>query len=108
DWGDHGAGLAVLEKYSSALAVRHTDVAPERLKSVPSPWARLLLFEQALYSELHPVHHKIVSEWRGLLGVVALDQYLKLGLEAAPVDVGSGRGAIRDLLLMAPGDDAAG
>lgn len=106
DFGPHGGGLAVLAKYSAALLVAHDDVPTERMKSVPSPWARLLLFEQALFSDRHPAHRRIVQEWRGLLGCIGLARYLGLDLKVRPVDIANGSGAVRHLRSMAPVDQA--
>src|SRR5689334_19962054 len=87
EWGEHDAGLPVLAKYSASLAVPHVDVSAEKLKSVPSPWARLLIFEQALFQPRHPVHSQIRSEWRGLLGAIGLAKHIGLSLQARAVDV---------------------
>jgi hypothetical protein len=104
DFGAHGGGLSVLSKYSAALVVSHGDVPTERLKSVPSPWARLLLFEQALFSDRHPAHERIVQEWRGLLGCIGLSKHLGLQVEVRPVDITESAGAVRHLRAMAPVD----
>lgn len=105
EWGEHGAGLGVLAKYSGALVVSHADVPAERLKSVPSPWARLLLFEQALFSDRHPAHPGIRSEWRGIMGAIGLARYL--GIEVSPrlVDLGQAGGVLRSLRQLAPSND---
>jgi len=52
---------------------------PDKLRSVPTPWARLLLFESALYDKDHPAHREIRDQWRGLLGVLGLADVLGLG-----------------------------
>lgn len=40
--------------------------------SIPDVWARVLLFEMALHDNSHPLHSKILGEWRGLLAILAL------------------------------------
>lgn len=86
-WSAHGNGVVTLAKYSAALVVAGRDTPPERLKSIPSPWSRLLLFEQALFQREHPAHAQVLSEWRGLLGCLGLADYLKLQIGVTPVDL---------------------
>jgi hypothetical protein len=62
-------------------------IPPERentdlLNSVPTPWSRLLLFENALYNEEHPSHADVLDQWRGLLGLLALAR--PLGIDVRP------------------------
>lgn len=52
---------------------------PDKLHSIPTPWARLLLFESALYDKDHPAHEEVTNQWRGLLGLVGLAEVLGLG-----------------------------
>jgi hypothetical protein len=52
---------------------------PDKLHSIPTPWARLLLFESALYDKDHPAHAEVTSQWRGLLGLIGLADVLGLG-----------------------------
>jgi hypothetical protein len=104
-WFRHTPGTAPLAEYATSMRIPPPRSAPERFKSIPSPWARLLLFQHALFSPTHPAHARIVSEWRGLLGCIALDGYLPLGLTATDVTLprdGSVMGALRE---MAPGPD---
>lgn len=44
------------------------------IDSIPSMWARPLLFEIALYDKNHPMHECILGEWRGLLALLALKE----------------------------------
>jgi hypothetical protein len=50
----------------------------DKLYSVPTPWARALLFESALYDAGHPAHMEVRDQWRGLLGLLALADALGL------------------------------
>src|SRR5690606_26470266 len=65
-----------LEKLAETLVVPETDARPEEMKSVPSPWGRLLLFEQALFDQRHPAHDEVTREWRGLMGLLALSELI--------------------------------
>ncbi len=107
DWAPHGGGLGVLAKYSDALVVMGRDTPAERLKSIPTPWSRLLIFEQALFAEQHPAHTQVLGEWRGLLAAIALSRYLGLRLETEPVDLAGAGGVMGDLRAMAPADGQA-
>src|SRR5437667_35494 len=62
---------------------------PDKLRSVPTPWARLLLFESALFNKEHPAHEEIRDQWRGLLGLLGLADVLGLGskLTVRPFDL---------------------
>jgi hypothetical protein len=106
-WADHDGGLGVLAKYSAALVVSHAEVPAERLKSVPSPWARLFLFEQALFNRRHPAHQQITAEWRGMLGAIGLAPHLGLTVAARPIDLSQASGILSTLRAMAPRDDEA-
>lgn len=55
----------------------HTDL----LNSIPTPWSRLLLFENALYNPQHPAHADILDQWRGLMGLLALAEPLGLNIQ---------------------------
>ena len=106
-WTEHGNGVITLAKYSAALVVAGRDTPPERLKSIPSPWSRLLLFEQALFQREHPAHAQVLAEWRGLLGCLGLSDYLKLQMAATPVDFDGAAGPMQVLRSMVPAGDAA-
>lgn len=47
----------------------------DRLKSLPDPWARPLLFNQALTTKDHIAKAAAQSQWRGLLALVALRHF---------------------------------
>jgi hypothetical protein len=42
------------------------------VKSIPDVWAQVQVFQQALLDTRHPTHLAAVSEWRGLLALLAL------------------------------------
>lgn len=97
-WGVHH-GMPTLSAYASALEMPVDRVKPEKLKSLPSPWARLLLFEQALFNPTvaadaanagvigHPAHREVAAEWRGLLALLCLAKRLGVHIEYKIVDV---------------------
>lgn len=97
-WGRH-LGTPVMGEYSRALVTPAMTSQPERMKSLPTPWARLLLFEQALFSgpkskganqaasTAHPAHRAILNEWRGLMGVIALSERLGIALSFESIDL---------------------
>jgi hypothetical protein len=107
-WSPYASGPSALVNFASVLDVPKTHTPAEKLKSIPTPWARLLLFEQALFSPHHPAHEQVLGEWRGLLGVLALSQYLRLRVHATAVDLDHSSEVIRSLWRMAPkGDEVA-
>lgn len=67
--------LAILAKNLDTTKSRQ---ALDKLHSVPTPWARLLLFESALYNTDHPAHSEVEAQWRGLLGLLGLADLLGL------------------------------
>ncbi|MCA1613065.1 MAG: hypothetical protein LC800_02690, partial [Acidobacteria bacterium] len=75
--------ISHLATFADKLDVANATTDTDLLNSVPTPWARLLLFETALFNKRHPSHRDIVKQWRGLLGVVALARPLGLRLDAA-------------------------
>ncbi|MEA2175516.1 MAG: hypothetical protein QOD00_3108, partial [Blastocatellia bacterium] len=74
-----------LETFANNLDVSQAPGDTDLLNSVPTPWARLLLFESALYKDQHPAHKDVEDQWRGLLGVIALAGPLRLDLEVKSV-----------------------
>jgi hypothetical protein len=98
-------GIEALGGFAGAMRVDRTEVPPHRIRSVPSPWARALLFEQALFTPGHPAGPGVVSEWRGLLGVIALGHMLPLELRVAGAELptrSADEDAMADLRAMAP------
>ena len=77
---------AVLEQIGNGL---DTAVDPDYfdVDSIPDIWARPLLFEMALYDESHPIHEKILGEWRGLASLIALSDWKDYSLEIKSVDL---------------------
>lgn len=66
-----------LDNISRSLKVTTADARFTDIDSIPSMWARPLLFEMALYAQDdtdHPMHTRILGEWRGLLALLALKE----------------------------------
>ncbi len=82
-----GESVNRLETFANNLDVSKVPADTDLLNSVPTPWARLLLFESALYKAKHPSHGDIEDQWRGLLGVIALAGPLRLNLEIKSVSL---------------------
>jgi len=87
-WPDSGkwqdrAHFTDLKTFAEALYVPESAAGADLLNSIPTPWARLLLFESALHDVHHPAHDEVTKQWRGLLGVLALADCL--GLDVTPV-----------------------
>ena len=61
-----------LDNVSRSLKVTTPSSQYTEIDSIPSMWARPLLFEMALYETDHPLHKCILGEWRGLLAMLAL------------------------------------
>ena len=58
-----------LEKLSRSL---YTERLEFDVNAIPDIWSRPILFEMALLDEHHPLHRRILGEWRGLLALFAL------------------------------------
>ena len=80
-------GINRLETFADNLDVSQSPADTDLLNSVPTPWARLLLFEAALYNTRHPSHRDIEDQWRGLLGVLALATPLRLNIATKAIQL---------------------
>ncbi len=76
-----------LERISEGLDVADTKIASAEVDSIPSMWARPLLFEMALYDDRHPMHTRVLGEWRGLLAMLALKEWCDFPLAAERLDI---------------------
>lgn len=76
-----------LERVSEGLDVTKTELTSAEIDSIPSMWARPLLFEMALYNDRHPVHTRILGEWRGLLAMLALKEWCDFPLTIEQLNI---------------------
>jgi hypothetical protein len=98
-WSEHGGGD--LTQFAQAIILPENVVTANKVErlSLPSPWARLLLFEHAiLYGTRHPARPQIVDEWRGLLGILALAEMLSPRQPKLSTKVVSLDGALAEML----------
>ena len=112
---DDGAGLAVLPRtgtweevpdvalnnIAENLNVIKVDGKYIDIDSIPSMWARPLLFEIALYDTNHPMHECVVGEWRGLLAMLALKEQQKFPLKTKLITISDGDNGKTPELLQA-------
>ena len=82
-------GIA-LNNIADNLAVTKIDGKFIDIDSIPSMWARPLLFEIALYDKDHPMHDCVVGEWRGLLAMLALKEQREFPLETKLITIPDG------------------
>ena len=69
---------ARLDEMAASIEIAVTQTEIDRLKSIPDPWARPLLFNQALTGgETHIAKADAVKQWRGLLALLALRHFYK-------------------------------
>lgn len=80
------SGVA-LNNIADNLQVTKVDAKFIDIDSIPSMWARPLLFEIALYDKDHPMHDCVVGEWRGLLAMLALKEQRKFPLETKLITI---------------------
>ena len=76
-----------LERISEGLDVTPPKVASAEVDSIPSMWARPLLFEMALYDTRHPMHERVLGEWRGLLAMLALKEWCDFPLTTERIEI---------------------
>ena len=76
-----------LERISEGLDVAPPKVASAEVNSIPSMWARPLLFEMALYDTRHPMHTRTLGEWRGLLAMLALKEWCDFPLTTERIEI---------------------
>ena len=76
-----------LERVSEGLDVADTKIASAEVDSIPSMWARPLLFEMALYDTRHPMHTRVLGEWRGLLAMLALKEWSDFPLTTEQLNI---------------------
>jgi|GEM_PF-6325618 len=84
-WGKGATKL--LADVAASLKVPSLPETARSIDSIPDLWARPLLFRTALYDANHPLHQRILGEWRGLLAILALKERLGLSLFTQPLEL---------------------
>jgi hypothetical protein len=72
----HSRPSVELEKLSMSL---FTEKVEFEVNSIPDMWGRPILFEMALLDPAHPIHNRILGEWRGMLALLALRKLRRFG-----------------------------
>ena len=81
-------GAIALDHVSQGLDVETPDDNKySEVDSIPSMWARPLLFQMALYDSNHPMHSHILGEWRGLLTLLALKERRTFPVTIDPIEI---------------------
>ena len=78
---------AELERISEGLDIVTPQLTSAEVDSIPSMWARPLLFEMALYDTRHPMHKRVLGEWRGFLAMLALKEWSDFPLTAERLEI---------------------
>ena len=78
-------GLTVSDSESDS----EFELSSAEVDSIPSMWARPLLFDMALYETdtNHPMHQRVLGEWRGLLAMLALKEWDDFPLTIKPHNI---------------------
>ena len=101
---------AELERISEGLDVADPKITSVEVDSIPSMWARPLLFEMALYDTRHPMRKRVLGEWRGLLAMLALKEWCDFPLTTERIEITSTKnppdaeGFLRALQKLLPKD----
>lgn len=72
----HGRPAVELENLSQSLKTERLEF---EVNAIPDMWSRAILFEIALFDPEHPVHQRILGEWRGMLALLALRKVRRFG-----------------------------
>lgn len=69
--------------------------------SIPSPWARFILFDTSLYNQgLNNLHSRIKDEWRGLLALLALRDIRGLKIDIEPIDIEADKSTLYKIISL--------
>ncbi|WP_164117587.1 hypothetical protein [Sphingorhabdus sp. Alg239-R122] len=66
-----------LDDMADSLVIAAEEVNIDGLKSLPDPWARPLLFSQALTTKGHVAANDARAQWRGLIALLALRNFFR-------------------------------
>ncbi len=84
DWDWHSE--KVLSDIGKSL---EADVNPQffDVDAIPDIWARPILFRMAFGNDDHPLHEKVLGEWRGMITLIALSEWNRPPLEAQSINL---------------------
>jgi hypothetical protein len=86
-WKDDSQAKDCLRKYADDIYLEGQLKDARLAHSVPSAYARPILFYQALRDCSSPLHNTLVSEWRGLLAVFGLRSWYGLSVSVRLYEV---------------------
>ncbi|MEK7752159.1 MAG: hypothetical protein AAB654_09610, partial [Acidobacteriota bacterium] len=86
-WKDDSLAKDFLAKFATDILVEGQIGDVSVAHSVPSVFARPILFYQALSDPESPLHQAVVSEWRGLLAVFGLQAWSGFSVTVQQYDV---------------------
>jgi len=84
------------DELASKLGIPDRLLESQIIGAIPTPWARMLLFEQALLDDSHPLHKSILAEWRGLLACFCYHNYAGFKFTVEPINLDELRTDNRD------------
>lgn len=71
-----------------AQALKYEQAVRTNINSIPSPWARALLFQSVFLSEQYPNRQELIHEYIGFLAALAFAQVKDLPIQAKSVSLG--------------------
>jgi hypothetical protein len=86
-WNDDSISKDFLAKFAADILVDGEIADPGVAHSVPSVFARPILFHQALSDSESPLHKAILNEWRGLLAIFGLQAWYGFKVRVERYDV---------------------
>jgi hypothetical protein len=104
DAGRWGTADDFLAKYAADILIDGQVEDRQLIQSVPTVFARPIQFYQALENREHPAHASVVGQWRGLLAVFGLLQWLELSLDVLPFDLTASEAEPTDRFQSRPPD----
>jgi hypothetical protein len=84
------------DELANKLGIPEKLLESQIIGAIPTPWARMLIFEQALFNDRHPLHHSILQEWRGLLACFCYRSYAGFKFNVEQIDLADLRPDGRD------------
>ena len=71
-WHSPLPGPKALKSIQAGIEITAATVSKRGISSVPSVWARPIIFQTLLSDKEHPLHDQTMDEWRGLMSLLAL------------------------------------